>query len=196
MSNENNLSLWDLFSEVMFQSCEVVEFIDDSLSTRELSELRFEYMTVHLVKPRVNQLGKMIGSVTTQSRFFMKDCESKLSNTETSREHITRKVHNFCMQTVSTTSHKVEFMMNELTFYYKNQKALQLDMYQWDRHYSISLINVGGQYEFLNKSGYYENGEKLNCFLDASDMVKWLVDNLTPRVLACMTLKDASASGV
>jgi hypothetical protein len=126
----------------------------------------------------------------------MKDCESKLLNTETSRENTTRLVHNFCMHTVSTISHKVEFMMKELTFYYKNQKAFQIDMYQFDRYYSITLNHVEGQYERLDTTGNYENGEKYDGFLNASDMVKWLVDNLTPRVLVCMTLKDAPASGV
>ena len=195
MSNQGNLSVWNLMSEIIFQSSEVVDCFDESLRTCELGECGFQYTTVHLVLPQVNQLGKMIGSVTKQSRLFMKECEKNLSNTKTKREYITREIHDFCMHTVRTMSHLEVQYRGDVSLKYQNQRIFKLNMYQFDSRYSMSIIRDSPSYSYIFQSGNYENGEQLTCFLNVSDMVKWLMDNLSPHVLAIMT-REAPASDV
>ena len=188
-------SAWELLAQHIFDTPYVVECCDKKM-TRSITRVCGLGLHKHMVPPRVNQIGRRIGSIDRGARIFMCKLQSKLQNADTALMHFNMATLSLFTTVVQIFSKEYEHQCGDVTFE-RLGISVNMSMHQYDRFYSIRVSNNQGEMYFVSKSGVYDKEVTLGgtYFVKADDMVKWLTDNLSPRLIA-LVFPPAPASGV
>ncbi len=177
-------SAWAALTQHIFDTSYVVECCDKKL-TRSITRLYGIQFNKHMVSPRVNQIGRRIGSIDRGAHKLMCELQSKLKNDDTALQHFTMATLSLCTTVVQIFSKEYEHQRGDMTFECLGN-SVHMSMRQEDSYYTISVSNNQGEHNYLSKAGVYDREVRLGgtYFVSAAEMVKWLTDNLSPRLIA------------
>lgn len=185
---------WERFLELISQMSVLFQCVDASLTTKEKDAYK-ETVHLHLVPPRINQLGIMIMRVNKKSCECIRAVHSKLSETETARGHINRAILHFCTNIVETMRHQNERKKGNVSFHHENVEVISVCMNQTPDYYMLFVMTgLDKKIQSQSITGSYKNST-LSCFFKAADVLSWLIDCLSPHLLE-LVLPKAPASGV
>jgi len=208
MSNEQNKIDWILvLKEPIFASSSVVVCLDDSLNTTNTITSGNRFVKRHITQPRITVICKMIGSINKTCFEAMKGCKRSLSKTETRDQHIADELRKLCRSTIvdfiGTPRPTISMMKKKqhvnrlsLKLHHLGQFCFEIDIMLFSDDYVLDFKTKDVLFEFQGQEfGNYATGDQIAKYLNVADMVQWVVDNLSPHVLALMT-REAPASEV
>jgi hypothetical protein len=206
MSNEQNEIDWILvLQEPIFASSSVVVCLDDSLNTTHTTTIGGRFVNRHITQPRITEVCKMIGSINKTCWKAMIDCKLSLSKTDTRDQRIADELRKLCRSTIvdfiGTPRPTVSMMMekqhvNHLSWklHHLDQFCVGIDIGLFRDSYILHFKTKDVLFEKKGeKFGNYATGDQDPNHLNVADMVQWVVENLSPHVLALMT-REAPAS--
>ena len=207
MSNEENKIDseheldWSLvLQEYIFASSSVVVCLDHSLTTTHTTTTGGRFVNRHITQPRITEICKMIGSVNKNCLKTMRDHELSLKKTETRYQHIAYELLKLCrseiVDFVGTPRPTFSMMMEKqhvnhlsLKLHHLGQFCFEIDIMLFREDYILEFKtnDVFLSEDKETKFGNYPTGDQNARYLNVADMVQWVVDNLSPHVLALMT---------
>jgi len=74
------------------------------------------------------------------------------------------------------------------------QFCFEIDIMLFSDSYMVSFKTKDVLFEFQGQEfGNYATGDQIAKYLNVADMVQWVVDNLSPHVLALMTREEPAS---
>jgi hypothetical protein len=185
-----------VFEEIILESCIFVVCLDHSLTTTRIHENGDRSVELHITKPQVSQIGKRIGSITKQYHDVMCGMRDKMSRPEIQIQYITRDLKELCRSTVyglsNTNTISKVFKDLTLTLLYQDSECFKLICVSYDKIYDIRLhlfdLTPTGKI-VVRKKGCHKTSENYEQSLNPADMMQWLMDILSPNVVAHMNFR-------
>jgi hypothetical protein len=199
---------WSLvFDEVIFSTSVFVECLSQSLITTNTTPSNSTYVQRHITQPHTNEVGRRIMSTNQKYKNLMSVFRDSLKDTETQRQHVAcelMKLYRSTLFDFSTQQRPVilnpreisPLKMMNLKLFHRDKLCFRIHMMQCFDGYLVELYKTTAiSLHDAQKMGNYTTGYQNAKFLNVDDMVQWVVDNLSPHVLALMT-REAPVSEV
>jgi hypothetical protein len=179
-----------VFEEVIYANSIAVECLDHALTTNHTSENGTHLVKLHITQPRVSEVCKRIGSTNKLFYGAMVVFRNNLSVTETRNRHIENellKVVRSTIEELSTREVSQGFETNRWQLLYQDKLCFDLQSMSYNQLYLMDIMPLAFTFGKNQKMGYHKTGTPFRNCLNSADMVQWLMDDISPRVLARMT---------
>jgi len=182
--SKNELNWSFIFEEVIFSTSVFVDCLSDP-STTEAGNIR-----LNINQPHVSEMGRMFACTHQKYHDKMSVLRKDLSDNVKRRQHIECVLLKLIRTTVSNCRNTNAVFKNvKFIVEYQDQRCFLLDCVSFDYHYAITCtLDYMEITKSETKQGYHRIDKKFhNCDLNLAEMVEWLVDRISPHVLALMT---------
>jgi hypothetical protein len=191
---------WSLvFDEVIFSTSVFVDCLSQSLITTNTTPSNSTYVRRHITPPHMNEVGRKIMFTNKKYNNIMSAFRDALKDTETQRHHVAcelMKLYRSTLFDFSTQQRPVILNPGEISplksmdlkLFHRDKLCFRIYMMQCFSGYLVELYKTTAvSLHDAQKMGNYTTGCQSANQLNVADMVQWVVENLSPHVLALMT---------